>query len=186
MTTTPHRRDFPAPVLESDGDRHPVVSTAAGRVLVVLRIVFGLTFLWAFVDKLFGLGHGTPSNGAWINGGSPTKGFLSSSATGPFAGFYHSIAGAGWADWLFMLGLVGIGLVLLTGIGMRIGTIAGAVMLMMMWSVTLPPADNLFLDDHVIYAGLLVAFLLLRSGDTLGLGRWWSNTALTRRMPWLR
>lgn len=164
-----------------------VSAATAGRyVLAGLRLGMGWIFLWAFVDKLFGLGHGTPSNGAWINGGSPTKGFLSSSATGPFAGFYHSIAGAGWADWLFMLGLVGIGLVLLTGIGMRIGTIAGAVMLMMMWSVTLPPADNLFLDDHVIYAGLLVAFLLLRSGDTLGLGRWWSNTALTRRMPWLR
>jgi hypothetical protein len=69
MTTTPHRRDFPAPVLESDGDRHPVVSTAAGRVLAVLRIVFGLTFLWAFVDKLFGLGYASKSGKGWVDGG---------------------------------------------------------------------------------------------------------------------
>jgi thiosulfate dehydrogenase [quinone] large subunit len=164
-----------------------VSAATAGRyVLAGLRLGMAWIFLWAFVDKLFGLGYGTPSNAAWINGGSPTKGFLSSSATGPFAGFYRGIAGAGWADWLFMLGLAGIGLVLLTGIGMRIGTIAGAVLLMMMWSVTLPPADNPFLDDHVIYAGLLVAFLLLRAGDTLGLGCWWSRTTLASRMPWLR
>ncbi|BCJ39287.1 hypothetical protein Athai_67900 [Actinocatenispora thailandica] len=155
-------------------------------MLAGLRLGLAWIFLWAFVDKLFGLGYATPSQGAWLNGGSPTKGFLSSSATGPFAGFYHGIAGAGWADWLFMVGLAGVGLVLLTGIGMRIGTIAGAVLLMMMWSVTLPPAQNLFLDDHVIYAGLLIALLLLNSGDTLGLGRWWSRTALVTRMPWLR
>ncbi|WP_203966684.1 hypothetical protein [Actinocatenispora thailandica] len=164
-----------------------VSAATAGRyVLAGLRLGLAWIFLWAFVDKLFGLGYATPSQGAWLNGGSPTKGFLSSSATGPFAGFYHGIAGAGWADWLFMVGLAGVGLVLLTGIGMRIGTIAGAVLLMMMWSVTLPPAQNLFLDDHVIYAGLLIALLLLNSGDTLGLGRWWSRTALVTRMPWLR
>ena len=69
----------------------------------------GFTFFWAFLDKLFGLGYATPSERAWINGGSPTKGFLANSADGPFAGFYQDIAGAGWADWLFMIGLAGIG-----------------------------------------------------------------------------
>jgi len=164
-----------------------VSAATAGRyVLAGLRLGLAWIFLWAFVDKLFGFGYSTPANGAWIHGGSPTKGFLSSSATGPFAGFYHGIAGAAWADWLFMAGLAGIGLVLLTGIGMRIGTIAGAVLLMMMWSVVLPPAENLFLDDHVIFAGLLIALLLLGAGDTLGLGRWWSRTGVVQRIPWLR
>lgn len=155
-------------------------------MLAGLRLGLAWIFLWAFLDKLFGLGHETPGKAAWIHGGSPTKGFLSSSATGPFTDLYHGIAGAGWADWLFMLGLAGVGLVLLTGIGMRIGAIAGAVMLMMMWSVTLPPANNVFLDDHVIYAGLLIALMLLNVGDTLGLGQWWSHTSLVRRLPWLR
>src|SRR5690348_18272974 len=71
-------------------------------VFATLRIVMGFTFFWAFVDKLFGLGYATPSERSWINGGSPTKGFLANPADGPFAGFYKDIAGSGWADWLFM------------------------------------------------------------------------------------
>lgn len=164
-----------------------ISSATVGRYTMAgLRLGMGWIFLWAFLDKLFGLGHDTLTKSAWIHGGSPTKGFLSTAATGPFAGFYHSIAGAGWADWLFMLALAGIGVALMAGIGMRIATVAGVVLLVLMWSVVLPPAGNPFLDDHLIYAGLLVALLALHAGDTLGLGRWWSHTPLVRRVPWLR
>ena len=61
----------------------------------------------------------TPSARAWINGGSPTKGFLSGVDVGPWQSFFHNIAGDPWADWLFMLGLLGIGVALVLGIGMR-------------------------------------------------------------------
>ena len=44
------------------------------------RLCLGWTFLWPFLDKTFGLGHETPSAGAWINGGNPTEGFLAHSA----------------------------------------------------------------------------------------------------------
>lgn len=45
-------------------------------------------------------------------------------------GFRHALAlrvalGQAWVDWLFMLGLLGIGLALLFGIGMRAGTTWG-------------------------------------------------------------
>ena len=69
----------------------------------MLRIGFGLTFLWAFFDKLLALGFGTGYNeagkldrfgdAAWINGGSPTEGFLKFGADGPFKDFYNSIGG---------------------------------------------------------------------------------------------
>src|SRR3954471_14318915 len=84
----------------------------ASYVFGALRIVVGWTFLWAFLDKTFGFGYATVSERSWLNGGSQTKGFLSNSAAGPFEGFYKDIAGAGWADWLFMLALLGIGLAL--------------------------------------------------------------------------
>ncbi len=87
-------------------------STAVRGVLAAIRLSLGWIFLWAFVDKLFGLGFATPSERSWLNGGSPTKGFLSNAATGPFEGLYKSIAGAAWADWLFMIGLAGIGIAL--------------------------------------------------------------------------
>ena len=76
MTTTPHRHNLPAPALEPDGDQHQIITTAAGRALAVLRIAFGLEFLWAFVDKVFGFGYATPSGKGWIDRGDPTAGFL--------------------------------------------------------------------------------------------------------------
>ena len=85
----------------------------AGRMLAVLRIATGLVFAWAFVDKTFGLGYATPSANAWLSGGSPTKGFLGNLDHGPLASMFQSWAGAWWADWLFMLGLAGIGIALL-------------------------------------------------------------------------
>src|SRR5512142_2994523 len=95
-------------------------ATAARYVFAGVRIALGWVFLWAFLDKTFGLGHETASKAAWINGGHPTQGFLKFAAKGPFKGFFNSIAGAAWADWLFMAALLGIGVALILGIGMRI------------------------------------------------------------------
>jgi len=47
-----------------------------------------------------------------------------------------------WADWLFMIGLLGIGLALVLGFTMRIAASAGVAMLVLMWSAVLPPANN--------------------------------------------
>jgi hypothetical protein len=61
----------PAPVPK----RLPRMITArAARFLAVFRVVVGLEFLWAFLDKTFGLGYATPAARAWINGGSPIVG----------------------------------------------------------------------------------------------------------------
>ncbi|MFJ6194543.1 hypothetical protein [Micromonospora sp. NPDC092111] len=159
---------------------------AARYVWAGTRIALGWIFLWAFLDKAFGLGHETEAKNAWINGGSPTKGFLSFGAAGPFQGVYHDIAGAAWADWLFMLGLAGIGVALVLGIGMRIAAVAGGLLLVMMWTAVLPPANNLFMDDHLIYAGVLAGLALVGAGNTVGLGRAWGRLALVRRFGWLR
>jgi thiosulfate dehydrogenase [quinone] large subunit len=158
--------------------------TMARSLWALTRLCLGWTFLWPFLDKLFGLGHETTTAHAWMNGGSPSKGFLSG-AVGPFAGIYHSIAGAGLVNWMFMLGLLGIALALLLGIGMRIAAVAGAVLLVLMWSASLPPQSNLFMDDHIVYALVLLGLAVVGAGNTLGLGRWWTQTSLVRRFPWL-
>lgn len=154
-------------------------------VFAALRIVVGFTFLWAFLDKLFGLGYSTPSERSWLNGGSPTKGFLSSSAAGPFAGIYKDIAGAGWADWAFMVALLALGVALLLGIGMRVAAVSGALLYLMMWSVVLPPETNPVVDDHVIGALVVLALGLVHAGDTWGLGRWWKSLPAVRANRWL-
>jgi thiosulfate dehydrogenase (quinone) large subunit len=172
---------------------HPELIPNEGRnaklahyVGALTRISLGTIFLWAFLDKLFGLGHETLRKDSWLNGGSPTDGFLAFGATGPFTGFYHSIAGATWADWLFMLGLLAIGVGLISGLAMRLTAYAGGVLLVMMWSVALPPANHIFMDDHLIYAMVLAMLALTGAGATLGLGGWWEKQTLVRRYAILR
>jgi thiosulfate dehydrogenase [quinone] large subunit len=178
-----------------------VVTPFAARALAAVRIAFGLTFLWAFFDKLLALGFSTgrsvdPATGAetvdrfgdaaWINSGSPTEGFLKFGADGPFKSFYNDLAGTHVANWLFMLGLLGIGVALTLGIGMRIGTAAGALMYVLMWTVVLPPENNPVLDDHILGALTLIALGALHAGNTWGLGRVWSTTDLVKSTPILR
>ncbi|NUT33417.1 MAG: DoxX family membrane protein [Hamadaea sp.] len=159
---------------------------AARYVFAGVRIAIGWTFLWAFLDKTFGWGVSTAEKNAWINGGHPTAGFLGRSATGPFESMWHNAAGTWWADWLFMAGLLGIGLALILGIGLRIAAAAGTLLYVLMWSVVLPPTTNPFMDDHLISAAVIVGLALISAGDTLGLGKWWAGTSLVQRMPWLK
>lgn len=186
MTATDHksrvRIRLPHRATIGDGAR----TAAIGYLWAGARLALGWVFVWAFVDKLFGLGHETTGKQAWIHGGSPTKGFLAHSATGPFQSFYHDIAGAAWADWLYMLGLAGIGAALILGIGMRVAAASGALLLVMMWTVVLPPDNNVLMDDHLIYALLIVGLAMAGAGNTLGLGRWWAATPLVRRLPVLK
>jgi thiosulfate dehydrogenase [quinone] large subunit len=168
----------------------------AARGLAVLRISLGFVFLWAFFDKLFGWNYATPAERAWINGGSPTRGFLSGVDVGPFAGFFNDIAGQAWADWLFMLGLLGIGVALTLGIGLRIASGAATVMLVLMWFAEFPPAQtdnageathstNPIMDYHLVYALGTIVAALTYAGHTWGLGRWWAKLPVVQRNPWL-
>lgn len=167
----------------------------AAKAFAATRIGIGLIFLWAFFDKLFALGFATGrledgtidvmGDAAWLNGGSPTFGFLNFGTSGAFAGFFQSFAGAGWADWLFMLGLLGIGIGLTFGLAMRLSTIAGSTLLVLMWAAILLPENNPVLDDHLIYAAALIGMYYLAADRTWGLGAWWEDK-VGSRYPVLR
>ncbi len=171
----------------------PLVGAIA---LIGLRLSLGCLFLWAFLDKTFGWGYATPSAKAWIRGGSPTTGYLSGVNVGPLQGFFHAIAGGALIDWLFMLGLLGIGVALLLGVALRPAAAAGALLVLMMWFASWPPATmaggqptsstNPFVDEHILEAcGLIVVAAFV--GRTAGyLGRRWANLDLVKRAPWLR
>ena len=197
MTTVSRHRGSASDTAAIPGDTvEPTTSPRLGPVLGVLRISLGWIFLWAFIDKLFALGFATGrdaktgvvdrfGDAAWINGGSPTKGFLSFGTAGPLKDFYGSFAGAAWADWLFMIGLLGIGAALVLGIGMRVATVSGIAMLVMMWSAALPPENNPFMDDHLVYALTLGVLLGVGAGRHLGLGDAWNRLAVVRHHRWL-
>jgi thiosulfate dehydrogenase [quinone] large subunit len=193
MTTTGRGSAVHLERVEAPGS---MLTRTAARALAVLRVATGFVFLWAFLDKLFGLGYSTPSARAWIHGGSPTKGFLSHVEVGPLQGFFHHIAGAGWADWLFMLALLGIGLALVLGIGLRLAAGAGVLLLAMMWFAEYPLAQhtsagapsgssNPVTDYHFVYAVVTIALALTYAGHTWGLGRRWASLPVVQKYRWL-
>jgi thiosulfate dehydrogenase [quinone] large subunit len=75
------------------------------------------------------------------------------------------LAGAGLVNWLLMIGLLGIALALLLGVGVRIAAISGAIMVILMWSASLPPQDDVFMDNHIIYALVLIGLALVSAGN---------------------
>jgi len=201
MATTATPRITASPVGRTTSLPTVTVTEEVGKVgpvaFAALRIATGFVFLWAFLDKTFGLGYSTPDARAWINGGSPTNGFLSHVDYGPFKGFFNAIAGNPIADWLFMLGLLGVGVAAIAGAGLRIAAIAGSLMMLMMWVAEWPLAQftetgdptgstNPIVDYHIIYALALIVCAAYGAGRYFGLGNWWSSLTFVRRNPWLR
>jgi len=168
-----------------------IVTTIAGRrVLAVLRLATGFIFLWAFLDKTFGLGFSTLSKASWLSGGAPSQGFLKSPAvTGPFKGFFAAIASP-TTDVLFMLAMLAVGAAVMAGIGLRISAIAGTIVLLFMylaeWPFTANAAStNPLVDYHVIYALALIVIAVVSAGDTWGLGRAWKRLNVVQHNRWL-
>jgi thiosulfate dehydrogenase [quinone] large subunit len=150
-------------------------------VWVALRVAMGWLFLWPFLDKLLGLGFATEPDAAWIRGGSPTFGFLNFGTSGPIAPIFQALAGNPIVDFVFMAGLLLIGMSLVLGIGVRIAALSGAALVILMWMANLPPEHNPLIDEHVVYAVLLVGLALVRAGQWYGLGarlsRAWARNA---------
>ena len=117
-------------------------------------------------------------------------------AVGPFEATFHAIAGATWADWLFMAGLLGIGLAVILGVGLRIAAVGGTVMMLLMWAAEWPldrvtgagepsMSTNPIVDYHIICALALVALALTYAGHTWGLGKRWAALPFVQRQRWL-
>ena len=153
--------------------------------LALLRIAIGSVFLWAFFDKLLGLGYSTLPSKAWLAGGSPTFGFLKS-ASGSFAPIFNGLAGQMWVDWLFMAGLLGIGIALVLGIGMRVAAYTGSLLLLLMYLAVFPPKTNPILDDHIVYILALLALNSANAGRFLGFGKAWGKSKLVKQYPLLQ
>ena len=167
---------------------------ADGSMIVwsTLRLVLGFVFLWSFFDKMFGFkvatcqGADIGCSQAWVNGGSPTKGFLGYAVTGPFAEFYHKLAGHAWVDWLFMISLAVIGVGLLLGTWIRFAAFVGIALLLLMWSALLWPVNTPGIDEHIVYALVLFGIALTAESQLWTLQPWWHKRQLAKALPFLR
>ncbi len=155
------------------------------KIWIILRLAIAGIFLWAFFDKVFGLGFATEAGKAWIDGVSPTYGYLKFATKGPFASFYQSLAGNVLVDWLFMIGLLGIGIALLIGAGMNPAGYLGALLMIMLYMSVWPPEHHPFLDEHIVYALVLLGLTYVKAGQWFGIGKWWIKTEIVKKYKFL-
>ncbi len=174
----------------------PAVTSLAARLFAVLRVSVGFVFLWAPLDKTFGWGYSTGSEKAWINGGSPTKGFLGSIDQGPFASMFNNMAGNTLVDILFIFGMIAVGVALIAGVAMNLAAVGASIIMLMMWLAEWPLAQatnageptgstNPFMDYHLIYALVTVVLVFVAAGKTWGLGQVWEKLPVVRNQKWL-
>ncbi|MHA1977704.1 MAG: hypothetical protein ACW98I_12425 [Candidatus Hodarchaeales archaeon] len=162
-------------------------------IIGILRIAMGIVFIWPFFDKLLGLGFSTAAENAWINGGSPTQGFLlfATNQNSPFASIFTEILGPNYQiiDFIFMAMLLVVGVSLITGLLVNISSLAGIVfmvnVLLAEWYIYNPgtPVFNPLIDEHVIYIIILLFFIIVPAGKYLGLGKRWSELSFVRKTP---
>ena len=192
--TQPELDVFRPPATPEPGD------VVAGRFWGVLRLCVGWVVLWAVLDKLLALGFATGrdaetgvvdrfGDAAWINGGSPTDGFLQFGlhTQAPFTDLYSGLAGSALIDWMYMLSMAGIGIALVLGVATRLAAGAGILWMALFYTASAVwPANNPFLDDHVIYAVVLAGIAYVGGGRYLGLGRRWERLPVVQRHAFLR
>lgn len=198
MSATPTaRRTAHAPSKLRIHRRTRTVGESAVHALSWLRVTLGFVFLWAFLDKLLALGFATGraedgtvdyfGPAAWINGGSPTSGFLEFGldTKEPFLSFYSSLAGQAWVDWVYMLTFAAIGLALMLGVAVRLAAIGGAVWMIAMYTAAAVwPTNNPIVDEHIVYAVALAGIAWVAASD-IGLGRKWRSLPFVRERRWL-
>ena len=133
-------------------------------MITLFRLAIGWHFLYEGISKL-------------ISGNWTATGYLAN-ATGPFAGFYHSLAASETAiniiDPLNMAGLVLIGFGLFTGVFIRLSAISGVFLLLLYYFAYPPFGGDIFsgvegnlyvVNKNLIEAlALLVIFFLKEKG----------------------
>ncbi len=152
-----------------------------------LRIGLGWIFLWAFLDKLFGLGFNTAPDKSWLLGTSPTFGFLKFGTTGIFASFFQGLSNfSAIIDWIYMIGILLIGIALILGVTRKLACYSAALLLFLMWLAVIPPEHNPIIDEHIIYILALLGLINSNLGNAFSLRKWWNNTRLAKKYKILR
>ena len=159
----------------ASGDSSAGTASTTAKLVGVLRIATGWMFLWSFLDSMFGLGFATcrledgsidrGCDAAFINGGSPTWGFLNFGTGGSkTSGLVDWMAPSApnainYADVLYMLGMLSVGVALVFGIAIRLGGLGGAAMMALIYIASAVwPEYNPLVDDHIIIGLVCLIF----------------------------
>lgn len=153
--------------------------------LGIARIMLGFMFLWAFFDKLLGLGMPSTYDAGIVHGGSPTEYYLTYLVDGPFAAMWNALAGNALIDFMLMFGLLAVGATMILGIASKLSTIGFVIMCILMYTLNMPPSDNPLVDYHILYAVVGLVIYYLDGYCSLGLESKWKEKKLVKTIPLL-
>lgn len=146
--------------------------------LFLLRILIGWLMFYAGITKVL--------NPEWS-----AEGYLKGAKT--FASFYEWLTGPGIlpvVNFVNEWGLTLLGISLILGIGVRLSSFLGAVLMLLYYFPILdfpyPSTHSFIVDEHIIYAAALLFLAALRAGRTWGLENWCSNLPICSKFPKLR
>ena len=145
--------------------------------LFLLRIGTGWMMFYAGMTKVL--------NPAWS-----AAGYLTNAAT--FTGFYAWLASPALLPFINFMnewGLTLLGISLILGIGVRLSSVLGAALMLLYYFPVLefPYLEHSYLvDEHIIYALVLILFAAFRAGRVWGLENWCSRLPMCRRFPGFR
>src|SRR3989344_1596568 len=97
-----------------------------------------------------------------------------------------SPANIGWGNFVNEWGLTLLGVSLILGIGVRLSSILGAILMLFYYFPVLefPYVEHGFLvDEHIIYASILAFFAATKAGRYYGLDNWCANLPICKRYP---
>jgi thiosulfate dehydrogenase [quinone] large subunit len=87
-------------------------------------------------------------------------------------------------------GLTILGVSLILGLFVRFTSIFGALLMLLYYFPALQfpliPPHSYLVDEHIIYALVLLYFAATRAGRVYGLSNWCSNLSICRRFPKIR
>lgn len=154
-------------------------STSERALIVFFRLTMAWTFLYAASHQVF------------VPGWS-VAGFLDHTKT--FHGIYSHFTGPAIAPILSFLveyGHLLIGLSLLFGLMVRVSAVFGALLMLLYWTAHMDfpyisDTNNFLVDEHIVYAGVLVFLIVKHAGHVWGLDGWLDQNGWTQRYPALK
>lgn len=146
--------------------------------LFLLRILMGWLMFYAGITKVL--------NPEWS-----AAGYLKGAKT--FADFYQWLASPGILPVINFVnewGLTLLGISLILGIGVRLSSTLGAALMLLYYFPILdfpyPNPHSFLVDEHIIYALVLLLLASLRAGRVWGLENLYSKLPICSKFPRLR
>lgn len=146
--------------------------------LFLLRVTTGWMMLYAGVTKV-------------IDPNFSAAGYLQGAKT--FTGFYQWLLNPGilpFVNFMNEWGLTLLGLSLILGIGVRLSSILGGILMLLYYFPILdfpyPNPHSYLVDEHIIYVSVFFFFAAVRAGRAWGLEIWCANLPICSKFPTLR